>query len=73
MRLDLDQLALQVNLPRKYVRDNLVKRPGFPRPLVLSRFVRFWLRDEVEAWMLKQRAPVLGRPRSPELGGDAVG
>ena len=74
MRLDLDQLAVHMNVPRKYVRDNLVKRSDFPRPLVLSRYVRFWIREEVESWLMKQRVAKTGRPReSTESGGDAVG
>jgi|SanBayMetagenome_1026888.scaffolds.fasta_scaffold15887_2 predicted DNA-binding transcriptional regulator AlpA len=63
-RLNLDQLAQHLAIDRRYVRDNLVKRPDFPRPLVLSRYLRYWLADEVEDWMLRQRERAAGRPRS---------
>lgn len=63
-RLNLDQLAQHLSIDRRYVRDNLVKRPDFPKPLVLSRYLRYWLSEEVDAWMLRQRAREAGRPRA---------
>lgn len=64
MNLDLDGLAEHLQVPRRYVRDNLVKRSDFPRPLVVSRYLRFWVKAEVDTWLLKQRQKANGRPRA---------
>lgn len=64
MRLNLDQLAEHLVINRTYVRDHLVKRPDFPRPLELSRKLRYWVADEVDEWLLKQRSTPAGRPRA---------
>lgn len=63
-RLNLDQLSQHLSIDRRYVRDNLVKRSDFPKPLVLSRYLRYWLADEVDAWLLRQRERSAGRPRN---------
>lgn len=63
-RLNLDQLSQHLAIDRRYVRDNIVKRPDFPKPLVLSRYLRYWLADEVEDWLLRQRERSAGRPRA---------
>jgi len=54
--LSLDDIAEIVKEPREYVRTSLVRRPDFPRPvLVLSQKIRKWAAHDVDAWLEAQR------------------
>lgn len=49
--IDTKDIAADLKLGRDYVTRSVVKRPEFPRPvLVLSRKVVKWARSEYEAW-----------------------
>lgn len=63
MKLNLDQLSEVLGINRRYCRDNLAKRPDFPKPFVVSRFLRFWDLEEVQQWFEEQRRGAVGRPR----------
>lgn len=57
--LTLDDIAARVGESRKYIRDRVVKRGDFPRPaLSLSQKVRKWATQDIDKWMLKQKALV---------------
>jgi predicted DNA-binding transcriptional regulator AlpA len=53
--LDITEIASLLKLRREYVRDRLVKNPGFPEPaMTLSQRVRRWRREDVERWLSRQ-------------------
>lgn len=54
--LSIDDIAERIGENRRYVREQLIKRPDFPRPaLVLSQRIRKWLAPDVERWLEEQR------------------
>lgn len=55
MLIDLDEMATQIGMSRKFVRDRVVKRPDFPPPaMALSQKTRRWDSYAFEAWVAKQ-------------------
>ena len=53
--IDLTEIATMTHLPRRYVRDRLVKSGGFPAPaLSLSQRIRRWDRQDVAEWIERQ-------------------
>lgn len=53
--MTLDGIADALKLHRKFVRDRLVKKPGFPRPAVaISQKNRRWRASDIEAWVRSQ-------------------
>lgn len=49
--LDIAQIATVLRLNKKHVRDRVVHRPDFPRPVLAGgRYSRQWLRAEVLDW-----------------------
>ena len=54
--LSISEIAQHIGESRSYVRDKLVKSPGFPAPsLVLSRKIVKWSRADFVAWLEKKR------------------
>lgn len=50
--IDLDAIAAMIGVPRRQVRDVVVKRHDFPKPaLALSQKTRRWLLVDVERWI----------------------
>ena len=57
----LDDIAARVGVPRSYARDDLVKRPGFPKPVLrLSQRIVKWAESDIDNW-LKAEAKKLAR------------
>ena len=49
--LDTQQIAELLHLKRRYVTDEVTKRPGFPEPVInVSRKIRRWDRESVLRW-----------------------
>ena len=61
--LTLDDIAAYLRVDRRRVRDEIVKRKDFPKPIWLSRMLRYWPADEFEKWFEAQRVRDAGRPR----------
>ena len=54
--LDTAGIAALLGVSTKHVRERLVHSAGFPRPaLALSRKMRRWTVDDVQAWLDRQR------------------
>lgn len=52
--MDSKAVATMLGLSRHHTVNAVMKRPDFPPPKVnLSRKTRYWLRDEVTAWVRK--------------------
>lgn len=53
--LTIREIAAVLHLHPKHVRDRLVHRPDFPRPVLAGgRYSRQWLREEVIKWATPQ-------------------
>ena len=53
--INIDEMAAQIGVARKHMRDRVVTRPDFPRPaLSLSQKTRKWDSYDFERWMQKQ-------------------
>lgn len=54
--ITIDDIAARLGERREFVRDRLVKRPDFPRPvLVLSQKIVKWDIADFDAWLEKKR------------------
>jgi predicted DNA-binding transcriptional regulator AlpA len=49
-----DDIAQTLHLAVRTVREKVVRRPDFPRPIAVGGAKR-WIRNEVHQWILKQR------------------
>lgn len=46
------EIAEELEMPRRYVTNRLVKRPDFPKPVIsLTQKTRRWSRQEVIQWI----------------------
>ena len=54
--ITIDDIAARIGERREFVRDTLVKRPDFPRPvLVLSRKIVKWDASDLDKWLEKKK------------------
>jgi predicted DNA-binding transcriptional regulator AlpA len=55
--MDMGELADYLALSYRYTRENLTKRPDFPRPyqVVPSPQGRRWAKEDIIAWLEKSR------------------
>lgn len=51
---DSEDIAIYTRIARKTVQNSLVKKQGFPTPLVLPGGKR-WVAKEVKEWLLRHR------------------
>lgn len=55
--VDIPGISDITSLPRTYVRDTLVRKPEFPRPVLnLSQKTRRWDKGEVVEWLAREVA-----------------
>jgi predicted DNA-binding transcriptional regulator AlpA len=53
-KIQAEDIAQELGFSVRHVKDRITKEPGFPKPLKIGR-KRFWLREEFQQWLLKQR------------------
>lgn len=53
-KIEAEDIAQELGYSVRHVKERITKEPGFPKPLKIGR-KRFWMRDEFQGWLLKQR------------------